>query len=450
MINRRISILTAAVLLTACGTARKQTKNAQVVDENQRPVSVIKFAKGRAVYNDATINYKHDGKSALHIHFYEPTVVAVASKPEKWGFFQFPHIGRERDGKLLVGWSMNNDAMEAYGLDGGGSATSADGGQTWQVDMHKATTPDVELPNGNRLVIATPRPVEVSGLKLPAPVGASVENYRKSNFHFYRLKDLPQSSQGVYLKRNTRADNTWTTEQDSLYDPQLLRYELAGKIPVVWWGDMHLAKDGSLIAGIYPGNMLNEKGVHDPRGHVFFYRSTDNGKSWNIQGRIYYQPDPANDTAGAKHMGLLEPGFEILKDGTFVCVMRTTDGAGMGPMYASYSADMGKTWTKPEVISANGVLPRVLQLDNGVVVLASGRPGVQLRFLKNYQDRNWTDPFELLPYEKPDETVSCGYTGLISTGKNRFMIVYSDFNYHTAGGDIRKAIKVREVTVDPQ
>jgi hypothetical protein len=118
-------------------------------------------------------------------------------------------------------------------------------------------------------------------------------------------------------------------------------------------------------------------------------------------------------------------------------------------MYASRSQDMGCTWSRPEVIARSGVLPRLLRLANGVVVLSSGRPGVQLRFCADARGATWSEPLELLPYAHEKEQVSCGYTSLLATGPDRFLIIYSDFKYPTPTGEIRKAIKVREVIVTP-
>lgn len=69
----------------------------------------------------------------------------------------------------------------------------------------------------------------------------------------------------------------------------------------------------------------------------------------------------------------------------------------------------------------------------------------------------WSKSLELLPYEIGGndtteqmwrgEVVSCGYTGLLATGPDRFLVIYSDFQHRNEAGKIRKAIKVREVTV---
>jgi hypothetical protein len=173
-----------------------------------------------------------------------------------------------------------------------------------------------------------------------------------------------------------------------------------------------------------------------------FYRSSDAGHSWHIQGRIPYQPDLVADRNGAQRMGFTEPAFEILADGTFLCIARTTDGIGNGPMYVSCSRDLGRTWSRPEVMADSGVLPRLLRLTNGVVALSSGRPGVQLRFCANGNGKTWTRPLELLPYASEKDAVSCGYTALLATGPDRFLVIYSDFKHQTASGQIRKAIKV--------
>jgi len=165
-------------------------------------------------------------------------------------------------------------------------------------------------------------------------------------------------------------------------------------------------------------------------------------------------PDLKTDPNGVNRLalGFTEPGFEILSDGSFLCVMRTTDNfVSNSPMYYSRSTDLGVTWTKPQTFTSAGVMPRLLQLTNGVVVLASGRPGVQLRFCIDSKGQKWTDPFEMLLFKNEKEAaVSCGYTELLATGPNSFLIIYSDFSYRNEVGTIRKAIKVREVFVTPK
>jgi hypothetical protein len=298
--------------------------------------------------------------------------------------------------------------------------------------------------------VVTPKAIKTSELRLPNPVGAANENYSKVRQPLYRHSELPPEVQGVCLSRLAKGSTRWVSEREALDDPQALRYSLIDLFPIIWWGDLHIASDGSVIAGIYPGLRLRDDGTADSKDGIFFYRSIDAGHSWQIQGRIPYAPDLAADPKGAERMGFTEPAFEILADGDFLCVARTTDGLGNGPMYSSCSQDGGRTWSSPEVMARSGVLPRLLRLTNGIVALSSGRPGVQLRFCADGCGKTWTQPIELMPYTDENDAVSCGYTSLLATGLDRFLIVYSDFKYKDAAGEIRKAIKVREVSVRPE
>jgi hypothetical protein len=395
------------------------------------------------------VKLRPPGQPALEVRLSEPTVVAVATRPEKWGFFQFPTLARWTDGTVAASWAMAADSIVSYGSSASGGAISKDEGKTWTRLTGEKGISGFLLPNGDRVQVVTPKAIKTSELRLPSPVGAANETYSKEKQPLYRHSELPPEVQGVCLSRLAKGSTRWVSERAALDDPLALRYSLVDLFPIIWWGDLHIASDGSVIAGIYPGYRLRDDGTADPKEGVFFYRSTDAGHSWQIQGRIPYQPDLAADPKGAERSGFTEPAFEILADGGFLCVARTTDGLGNGPMYSSRSHDAGRTWSPPEVMARFGVLPRLLHLTNGIVALSSGRPGVQLRFCADRRGKTWTQPIELLSYPDEKEAVSCGYTSLLATGPDRFLIIYSDFKYKNAAGEIRKAIKVREVIVRP-
>jgi hypothetical protein len=401
---------------------------------------------GIACYGRETIDYRRPGRPSVKAIFGEPVTVAVAPEPMGWGFYQFPTITRWDDGRLFVTFAVSQDSIKCYG-----SATadmvSHDNGATWSPQTGEQGISGLLLPNGDRIVITTPKALPIADLKLPPPLGTVGDTYNKNAPIVYRLTELPAELQTVRLNRMAKGSNTWTPEQAKLIDPQALRYSLAGLFPILFWGDVRVAPDKSLIAGIYPGYRVLDDGSVDPKDGTFFYRSTDNGHTWTIQGRIPYQPDLKSDPKGANRMGFTEPAFEILADGSLLCVMRTSDGLGVGPMYASRSNDLGKTWSKPEAMTPNGVLPKLLRLGNGVLVLSSGRPGVQVRFATDGKGKQWTDPFEMVPKIEGGGDDSCGYTSLLTTGPDSFIIAYSHFKHRTADGQTRKAILVREVKV---
>ena len=405
---------------------------------------------GIACYGQERIDYRRPGKPFVKARFGSPVTVAVApgavGSGVGWGEYQFPAIERCDDGAIRVTFCISPDSIKSYG-NAPGSRISRDDGKTWSPPGDEKGVSGLLLPNGDRIVITTPKAQPVADLKLPPPVGIAADNYNKNAPTLYRLTELPPELQTVRLDRMARGSSEWKPEQAKLIDPRALRYSLDGLFPILFWGDVRVAPDGSLIAGIYPGYRVLDDGSADPKDHTFFYRSTDNGHTWVIQGRVLYQPDLKADPKGAERMGFTEPAFEILADGSLLCVMRTNDALGVGPMYASRSNDLGKSWSKPKAMTPNGVLPRLLRLDNGVLVLSSGRPGVQIRFATDGKGEKWTDPFEIVPKIEGGGADSCGYTGLLATGPDSFIIAYSHFKHRTADGQTRKAIMIREVKV---
>jgi hypothetical protein len=401
---------------------------------------------GIPVYGKAFVDYKQNNKSILKVKLDEPVIVTVAEKPEKWGHFQFPAITRTRDNLLIASWSISDDAVASYGKESG-FKISSDGGRSWNNAESRPISGGIILPGGDRITIHTPPALKEEDVHLPQPVRLEKESYG-GKFKFFRINELPDKLQGVYINRVKQGESKWTQEHAALIDSQVVRYSVSGLLPVVWWGDLRLARDSSVIVGTYPVFYENKEGLVGPSG-VSFYRSTDKGHSWKIQGRVPYLPNEFIDKNSGKRivMGFTEPGFEILMNGTYLCVMRTSDGYGNSPMYITRSADEGNTWSRPEPFTAAGVLPRLLQLQNGVIVLASGRPGVQLRFSVDGKGERWTEPFEMLPFGNEKDQVSCGYTELLATGHDRFLLIYSDFKQINQNNEIRKAIKIREIRV---
>ena len=446
------------LLIGACTGARLSHPAQRLVWHEKPTRDVTTLTAGVPAFQQTTVDYRRGGKTDFYIHFGEPHLIARADSAQPWGFYQFPTIARLANGDLHAQWAMHPDDIRAYGLTANGSSVSADGGRTWlPVTPDSSQLLGYPLSNGEMLRVVDRRPISVTDLAMPAPLDKTAFKYRKTNFTFYRLKDMPPSVKGIYLTRKRAGQDHWIGEHAGLDDERAVRYSAKELVPVVWWGDMHTLADGSLLAGVYPSYYLLENGQVDKQMGVVFHRSTDGGHSWQFQGRIPFQADSSLDSMASERIGFSEPSYEVLADGSLLCVMRSADGDGVtngvgnGPLYASRSADQGQTWSRPAAIAPAGALPRLLRLTNGVTVLSSGRPGVQLRFTKTGGNTQWTDGFEMLAYESErmelPYLVSCGYTGLLATGPNRFVMIYSDFRAKDERGQERKAIKIREVTV---
>jgi hypothetical protein len=60
--------------------------------------------------------------------------------------------------------------------------------------------------------------------------------------------------------------------------------------------------------------------------------------------------------------------------------------------------------------------------------LSYRKSDLQIRFLDtNENNIVWSDPIEMLRFKKLKGQLSCGYTNLLATLDNSFLITYSDF-----------------------
>lgn len=387
------------------------------------------------------------GASPARVMLSEPVLVAEGPVEERrWGRYQFPTLDRLLDGRIALSFHVNEDSARAYGRKPAqpDRGVSADAGKNWSLEHATERTAGLLLPNGDRIIAGrpdvTPPAIPVSELRLPEPVGTIIGTYGRLPYTFYRHDDLPDFLRGVPAARLAAGKSEWATERATLLDPGFQRYTIQEVFPVVWWGDLNLASDGSIIALVYP---------RSTEGDVACHRSTDFGRTWRLQGRIAYEPDTeADPQARARTQGFTEPASVFLADGTLLAMLRTTDGLGVGPLYSSRSSDLGKTWSKPVVVNPSGVMPRMLRLGNGVLVLSYGRPGAELRFNYDGRGESWSDPLKLVPLSSADvQADSCGYTSLLPLSDDSFLIAYSWFKRPAEDGTTRKALLVREVKV---
>lgn len=436
---RSLLIFLLPFFLLGCGTSFREC----VYLEPEHRYDSIEIHKSIVSQHAQRINYKRAGKSLAIIELSEPVMVAMAEQEEPWGYFQFPSIGLSSHGILQVSWQMSEDSQYSYGklsLRENKPMISKDGGKTWQPQdnsyQFRMRGYQVEMSSGLKLQVSTPSVKDVKSYNsFPRSVGES------GSSSFYREDQLPEELRGVYF--NYEGKNGSTRIHALLNDPGLLRGATDGQMPIVWWGDIKEMADHSLIAGIYPTRYLNKNGVVSESG-VSFYHSKDSGKSWDILSRIPYNEDGITEIKGDRRFD--EPTFEILSDSTLICVLRTGSAS---PLCKTFSYDKGLTWTKPVPFTPNGVKPSLLMLKNGVLVLTSGRPGVQVRFSFD-GGRVWTDAIDMIPYSQEGGpfAVSCGYVAIIDADYDSFYIAYSDFTTKNDKGDKRKSIWIRKIRVN--
>lgn len=416
-------------------------------NETKRGVDSLEIHEGIISQHAQKIKYKRNGERIATIKLSEPVMVAQAEQEEEWGFFQFPSVGLADDGAIVVGWRMQEDSYREYGKSAQRKMkpmVSFDEGKTWQPQEKEIFTLYKDyyncLSDGGTIEEVTPPTKDYRTYRrFPRAVS------RKGVYSYYSHDALPEDLQGVYMIYRGK-DRKGERFHASIEDPGLLRYAIGNDVAIFWKGNIRELADQSLVAGVYPTYYKDENG-EVTESSVSFYQSKDRGHTWNVLSRILFKPDGIAEKRGEN--GFEEPAFEIGADSTLVCVIRTGSSS---PMYKTISKDKGHTWSKPEPFTPNGVKPRLLYLKNGVLVLASGRPGLQLRFSLDGTGQDWTDPIDMIPFIKEDGTfdvwdVTCGYAGLLDVDKNSFYIVYSDFTTKNDAGEVRKSIWFRKIKV---
>ena len=435
--------LLLCLVFTGCSALHRPVKYNEHFEDN----GLLQIHEGYLSRTTQRISYKREGRKSAIIELSEPIMVAQADRELPWGYYQFPKIGKTEDGTLIVTWQMKEDSHLTYGNASVVSYTpmmSIDGGKTWK-PQNKEVKKYVRgynaiLNDGSVIQVVTPPTKDIKAYK-----GFPTAIVTKGAKAFYRVEELPEDFQGAYLAL-THEDGRTEIIHAKLKDPQLVRYAIDGMMPVVWWGNIKELPDNSLVAGVYP-TFYHDKKDDVTLGGVSFYKSLDKGKSWITLSRIPFIHDGVAESRGGDSFD--EPAFEVLADGSFICVMRTGPSS---PMYEIISHDKGVTWSTPKPFTPNGVNPQLMLLKNGVLVLASGRPGIQLRFSFDGTGNDWSDPIEMISFFNDEgvytRDVSCGYASIIEgDNKNTFYLVYSDFTKKNELGENRKAIIFRKVTV---
>jgi hypothetical protein len=381
---------------------------------------------------------------SLKITLGAPAVVAQGpAGVGHWGPWQFPHLERLADGGLHVSFHLEADAYKAYGLPKG-HAVSYDQGQTWQRIAAEPETGGLSLPNGDRLRPVTLRSRPMSELVLPEPLGAYKGTYG-STYVAYRPGDLSADLQdGWRFQRRLAGSSVWVDEQATVRFPGEVRWAGDGMLTFPWVWRLRLAPDGVLWGlnyGLYaPDDVLADK------WHVLLLRSADGGHTWNLYSVIGYQPDPRADPFWEQRDGFSENNLAFLGNGSLMCFLRTTDGNGVGPMYAAYSHDGGATWSRPEVFDDRGVWPAVVDLGCGTTLVSYGRPGLFVRATCDPAGQAWS---ERVPIVEPGALSkdTCSYSDLVALDERTALIAYSDFGYPGPDGLPHKTVLVRTIAV---
>ena len=376
----------------------------------------------------------------------EPVLVHQAPvEVKEWGPWQFPHLERLADGRIHLEFHVEADSVTAYGLPSR-HALSADEGKSWEAVEGRDARGGQLLPNGDRLLPIQLQSRNRDKVTLPEPVLVQ-EDAPNRITHIYRGADFSAELSGWRFLRLRSGESTWIEETASVNMPGEIRIVREGMYafwPSFHHGRLQLAPDGSLCSALHTKRIVGGR-VQTANGIVFL-RSEDHGYRWDLLGEIPYRPDTTADPQADRRDGFTEPEFNVMPDGTVLCLLRTHDLLGVGPLYWCRSLDSGQTWSHPRVFDDCGVWPRMLTLGNGITLASYGRPGLYVRATADPAGLEWEQRVVAVePAEGRRDT--CSYSALLALDDRTALLAYSDFNYPDKQGRKCKTILVRTVTV---
>ena len=424
-------------------------------------------------------------RPTVDVHLRERQVLFVAPDNEgtrRWGVYGCPDMYRAEDDSIVV---YDDGHMDTYDSEAAKCPAvcfrSGDNGLTWASLASELREGDglpgkaFRLADGGRVQFLPGGPVNLAGLGV-APRGMAISANEYGLIGLFRLGDLPPEARSFTVRYQSRGTDEWRSD-DAVFDmPDVqIAATLKAKTGAAVWpdvtptisallngnsglhhggpgeGGLAEAPDGAWLSAVlhYGATERNSSVVHE----LHCIASTDYGRTWRARGVIIGR---AGTTFGATdEFSLIRLGDEL------VCVARMDHATVHDPhryTMLARSADNGLTWSAPEPVASSSVTPHLVRLENGVVALVFGRPGVHVQFSTDGCG-SWHTLTSLIGKTAEEEvaagrdlidamyrdTVSYSNTRTVITGPDRFLVLYTDFKY---GGECRKAIVVQEVIVE--
>jgi len=399
--------------------------------------------------------------NSVDIRMGKPVVVDQAPPDvQSWGPWRMPKIFKMPTGETWLTFAVGDDVYRDQGKTSPAFVTKDDGKtwlrSEWPHNSLRGMSPVVsQVLNGEYLCIRAGEGITLDRKALPKPIG---EFPSYGDLSVFRLAECPKESiawfKEIKAARWSPKSRKWS-EESVKWDHQgqlIYTYNNDGNpkgasSQKVYFENPILRCGNELLHADYWTQYQTDPNRIPESWGAYLMVSTDNGHSWKRRSTIYQ---------ASKNDSLAEPFIQMNQKGEIVAVLRRDLGKQI-PMYLLHSRDRGQTWTKPTELFAFGVFPQLLMLDNGIMVLSFGRPGVWISFSID-GGYSWSEPEAVLEkgetdykklIEKPirEQKKSCGYTSLLALTKDSFLIAYSDFRVPNAQGKMCKSILVREITV---
>lgn len=404
----------------------------------------------------------------------------VNEATEKWGVYSIPRMWRHYTGELVVRFNGEEDSGSAAQCAPNLFFVSYDNGESWQesseekYDIRYLTginPPFAFLKNGDIVGVrykANLLPIgDLSPLKeFALPNGASV-------VYSYKYGDIPPECAGTELflkrgeterieqinynfpEREVLVNAKYLDEESKEYKP-LEKYVQANIFWSPYFTGITELDDSTLCAITHGQNpSVSDRQCED----AYFIVSSDGGKTWTYRATI---------ADGSEFpYGCCGDGGEISltrsSNGNLICAMRTDMSLAEDMpcnTLISVSSDNGYTWSQPASVADSSVTPHVTALNDGIVVLIYGRPGVHFKISED-NGLTWSSSYPIIGKTLAEELAdgntaadakyfnTCSYsnTFIEKISDDTILVIYNDLKYDPGDGQHHKAAFVRKITV---
>lgn len=417
-----------------------------------------------------------------------PVFVAPINRAtQEWGVYCLPAMSQDQNGRLVIRVNGHGDNPFPGQADEAPDVffASEDKGRTWQPSTAEAeiardpirwgyfygnTERAVRLPDGSALTIFhNIGDREVIPADLPC-LGSFPSVNRSSHLSLYRYADLPAACKLQTLRREK--DGKTETFPIQIDDPELiLAVEDGGyvdgqeeplPIPARWTysflSSMIRLEDGTFLA-MGPGQL---PGITDRLCYgVRIYESAD-AIHWKRRAVVseYY-----DERLWFGFDEYSEHSLVQADNGDLLAVFRTEkcvplDITPVCGTWFAVSHDLGMTWEPAREIADSSVTPHLTKLENGLIVLTYGRPGVHLMVTEDH-GATWQGPFPVIGRTLEQELAAgrdymdCKYFDTISysnvfparTGPETLLLCTNLMKHDPGDGQPHRTAVVYEVTI---
>lgn len=282
------------------------------------------------------------------------------------GVYGFPWLYRLPGGDLILSIRLDRDQVDARRI----LLRSADGGATWTEDFHPRCHVEhpeyFALDERTAICIAWTKTYatrQEEHFVFPYWVsedgGRSFGSTQVGRVHvpgatcvdpYARLLENPESyAQGF---RKAARPPLPTYLEPMLQEATLKRAHGLEKVVV--------EPDGALLS------VSSYTVAGDSRSSVVVFRSSDQGRNWELRTFAVRQ-----SSSEFGEDAFCEPAIVRFPDGELFCVLRA---GSYRPLCSIRSLDGGDTWSAPEPLPVEGVMPILVLMADGTLALATGRP----------------------------------------------------------------------------